>query len=82
MAIPTNRIHIATADGFITDLDGNAVVLYGADARSPKGDASHWREIADESCWGLIGREWAEDAAGEALAAYTLRDGKIVEDQP
>lgn len=25
---------------------------------------------------------WTDDAAGEALAAYTLRDGKIVEDQP
>ena len=28
MAIPTNRIHVATADGFITDPDGNAVALY------------------------------------------------------
>ena len=58
MAIPTNRIHVATADGFITDPDGNAVVLYGADARSPKGDASYWREIADVVAYRLSDGEY------------------------
>ncbi len=45
-------------------------------------DCGHEWIDTDEMRWGLIGREWAEDEAGEALAAYTLRDGKIVEDQP
>ena len=76
MAIPTNRIHVATADGFITDPDGNAVALYGADARSPKGDASYWREIADVVAYRLSDGEWMNLSEVRIRGArHAARDG-------
>lgn len=34
-------------------------------------DEDHEWLDTDETCWGLIGREWAKDAAIEALAGYS-----------
>ena len=79
MAIPTNRIHVATADGFITDPDGNAVALYGADARSPKGDASYWREIADVVAYRLSDGEWMNLSEVRIKGLGTPREMRRIE---
>lgn len=55
---PEGRIRITTADGFVTDMDGSAVALYASDARSPEGDKSYFRPIADVVAYRESDGEW------------------------
>jgi len=44
------------------------------DSRDSDESTSTWEEV--ESCWGLIGSEWAEQAARDAFASYETEGAK------
>lgn len=75
---PEGRIHITTADGFVTDLDGNAVALYASDARSPEGDKSYFRPVADVVAYRESDGEWMKLHAVRVKGLHTAREmGRI-----